>query len=123
MNIIFRSYIFDVLYTIADQLIKKYNPCQIHKDALGKDHCLRDSPCCGGCKFLGPNGCTTKCLGCKLGLCQAAGGANIELYRILVKMRYIAQRYGLSNIRTSRKNIFDWLQHHQTVANTIRGSG
>jgi hypothetical protein len=124
MNIIFRSYIYDALYIMADQLIKKYNPCQIYKDAAGEACCVRNHPCCSGCKFLGPNGCTTKCLGCKLGLCTAAADANIEQYRILTKMRYIAQRYGLSNIRTSKKEIFDWWQHRETcksvMSNTIR---
>jgi len=130
MNVIFRSYIFDVLYTIADQLIKKYNPCQIYKDARGKAHCLRDLPCCGGCKFLGPDGCTTKCLGCKLGLCETAQNANLELYKLLFKMRHISWRCGLRGIRQSKKEIIDFCcrsnkdrvtrMYKNAMSNTIR---
>jgi len=123
MNIIFRSYIYDALYIMADQLIKKHNPCQIHKDTLGKAHCLRDSPCCDGCKFLGPAGCTTKCLGCKLGLCSTAIDANPKLHKALCKMRGIARDYAILNIRISRKEALDHSKHWQTynpvLANTI----
>ena len=107
MNIIFRSWLFDFLYTMADQMIKKYNPCQIHKDDSGKVSCLLTSPCCTNCKFLGPEGCTTKCLGCKLALCGAAREANSELSKVLSKMMNIAWHYGLGRIRMSKEETFD----------------
>lgn len=119
MNIIFRSYIYDALYIMADQLIKKYNPCQIHKDAAGEVCCIKDYPYCDGCKFLGPDGCTTKCLGCKNGLCAPATDANPELDRVLFKMRRIAWALGLRGIRVSKKEVFDDLKN-AILSNTAR---
>jgi len=123
MNIIFRSYIYDALYITADQIIKKYNPCQICENEFGAVHCIRDFPCCGGCEFLGPDGCTTECLMCKLHLCTAAADADIKLYKILWRTVLIARRYCLLEARVSKKDIFNRLRrskHYNTVmANTI----
>jgi len=117
VNIIFRSWIFDFLYIMADQLIKEYNPCKIYKDAFEKIHCMNGSPCCSACGFLGPDGCTTKCLSCKLALCPAARDANEKLGEVLVKMRTIACRYGLAGVRMPREEILGplrrrWHIHH-----------
>lgn len=120
MNIIFRSYIYDALYAMADQLIKKHNPCQIHKDISGKVHCLRSSPCCGGCGFLGPDGCTTKCLGCKLSLCQTTQETNPGLDEILIRMKDISWAYGLRGIRISKKELFDCLKRESRVEKTYK---
>ena len=129
MHIIFRSLTYDFLYLVADRLIKICNPCQIHRDcvsykfyshnkrvtnAYGKARCIRDLPaCCGGCKYLGPDGCTTKCLSCKLGLCRVAGDANPRLYKSLEKMRVITYNYKLQGIRMSKKEIFNSLKRYR----------
>jgi len=69
MNRIFRSFIYDWLYECADYLLKKYPVCNIHIEN-GIVKCNRsDGPCCGGCKYLGEEGCAIRCLGCKLGFC------------------------------------------------------
>lgn len=114
MNIIFRSWLYDFLYTIGDQLIKTHNPCQIQKDAAGGVRCLSEtmsagtdrSLCCTNCRFLEPNGCTTRCLGCKLSLCGIAMGANLELNRILGKMRTVMWKYDMGGIRVSKEEVF-----------------
>jgi hypothetical protein len=72
------------LYKAADDILKQPdNPCQIHMEngkptcAVSRDDTFRGfgfaSPhlCCGGCKHLGPNGCTTQALYCKLGWCYS----------------------------------------------------
>lgn len=114
---------YDFLYTIGDQLIKTYNPCQIQKDADGEVNCLEErlreerlrdrtdkTLCCTTCKFLGPSGCTTRCLGCKLGLCSVAQEANLELYKILHKMLRVAYKYDMGIIRTSKEEVFKYLK-------------
>lgn len=67
------------LYKLADILIKKYNPCDIHKLSNGKIVCKNEEEltkreitnqlCCINCEYWS-NGCTIKSLGCKLGLCK-----------------------------------------------------
>lgn len=109
MNIAFRSWLYDFLYIVADQLIKIYNPCQIHKDATGEVRCANRSygPCCDSCRFLGPNGCTTKCLLCKLWLCWATENGHMRLCRVFSKMRTIAYKYNLRGVQMSKKEVFD----------------
>lgn len=71
---------YDRLYDAADHIIKAANPCGIQKEADGRATCnrsrrhpewdLHGKLCCGGCKHLGPDGCTVRSLGCKLGSCS-----------------------------------------------------
>lgn len=55
----------DRLYDYANKIIKEYDPCKIEN---GK--CARIRICCGGCKYLTKDGCSIKCLWCKLWLCD-----------------------------------------------------
>ena len=81
---------YDRIYDEADAIIKAHNPCGIQK-ADGKVSCNRsrrdpgwEHPkqvgqlCCSGCKHLGPEGCTVRSLGCKLGGCAAWGASYLE---------------------------------------------
>lgn len=63
-----RSRKYDELYDEAETFLKKHTPCAKCKgcDLFGG---IRPN-CCEGCPFLGPTGCTTKCLACKLWLCD-----------------------------------------------------
>ena len=76
------SAIYDRIYDIADRLIKKHNPCNIHIETIPhhlyptklneETVCMSysiNSLCCGECKYW-DKGCTVKSLGCKLFLCQ-----------------------------------------------------
>ena len=100
------SALYDRIYDIADRLIKKYNPCNIQtKD--NKTKCINsnykhNSLCCGyyseRCKHW-QDGCTIKCLPCKLFACGAIRGdkKNNNFIRILSKLRRITSKHGLSN--------------------------
>ena len=110
MNLISKSFLYNFLYFIANQLIKYYNPCQIHKDIDGETVCVYYLKwCCRDCKFLGPNGCTTKCLGCKLHLCTKAAKVNAGLYKVFSKMKSIARKHELDGIRRSKKEVMNRL--------------
>lgn len=77
------SALYDRIYNIADRLFKKHNPCNIHitngiihcngctnkriNKRNQKDGCFL---CCNICKHQSINGCTIKCLPCKLFLCN-----------------------------------------------------
>ena len=92
------SALYDRIYDIADRLIKKHNPCNIHKRGdkvicAGKTDpcktlcCYECSPLCGlSSNNYWENGCTVKCLGCKLFLCWPARkrcpALSKKLYRL-----------------------------------------
>jgi hypothetical protein len=67
------------LCRVADLVLFRFNPC-----GRDEDGCIAGEECCEegpgyvhrpgerGCIFLGPHGCTTANLGCKLYLCDKA---------------------------------------------------
>jgi len=63
---------YDFIYLIADQLVKKCNPCNIQISRSGLATCdgWLITLCCDGCDHLSIKGCTTKALGCKLAFCE-----------------------------------------------------
>lgn len=68
-----RSEHYDDLYERGSNLLKMHNPCNIRQE--GEKWVCNNTRgglewCCGGCKHLGPNGCTVKALSCKLWLCN-----------------------------------------------------
>ena len=73
-NIAELSALYDRIYDIADRLLKKHNPCNIHKDGKRFSCTYRlcgTRLCCGKCHKYWDKGCTVKALGCKLFLCGA----------------------------------------------------
>ena len=108
MNVIYRMFIYDFMYTMGDLLIKKYNPCQIQTGKSGIVTCLgAGGPCCYHCEYLSSTGCTVTCLGCKLGLCSTAMDMYPELTNKLKSMKYKLSdyTYSMHYIRTSRSSI------------------
>jgi len=100
-----REKLYDLIYEKADRLFKEYNPCEIGKNIFGEVCCRRklcNQLCCGGCKYLSKNGCTIKCLSCKLCLCVGTGLIHIKLY----KLWKIAYRYNLYGARMSKEELF-----------------
>lgn len=126
----------DLIYTKANRLFKKYNPCNIHIDKRKQLVCNNprysyDKPnqqlqfwndlCCGGCKYLGDNGCTTKCLGCKVGLCRTGDRYEItegafdscckilkvnEVFRKkLHRLAKIANKYKLVKLHSAKTDL------------------
>jgi len=126
----------DLIYAKADKLFKQYNPCNIHLDERNQLVCnnpkynydkpnqqlwLWNSLCCCGCEHLGGNGCTTKCLGCKIGLCYNEGRYAITKYAFshcceilklnkvfrkkLTKLVRIANKYKLVKLRSTKTDL------------------
>lgn len=93
------SALYDRIYDIADRLIKKYNPCNIHtkngKTICNYKHNVTPKLCCSGCTVWN-NGCTIKSLGCKLFLCQAI--TNKTLKKRFSKLRNYSRKYGLRTV-------------------------
>lgn len=97
----------DRLYNYADKITKEYNPCKIEN---GK--CARISICCGGCKYLTKDGCSTKCLWCKLWLCDYLL-KKPEYHPLISKLRKIekvANRKGLLVERGSKEDLMRCLK-------------
>lgn len=96
------SVLYDRIYNIADRLIKKHNPCNIHtKD---KKLCCTGYPmgmerlCCEDCWNMKIDhyslfGCTTNCLACKIYLCHAAKKENKLLAHRLLKIKIFAEKH------------------------------
>lgn len=119
------STLYDRIYDIADRLFKKYNPCNIYtKD--GKLYCINHNDnrnatlylCCGGCigdwdgkrNYWSENGCTTKCLPCKLYLCGYAKGKNRRLCDQLFRLKQFAYKHGLPHETSYFTSKEDWLK-------------
>ncbi len=97
------SKIYDDLFKRADDIVKKYNPCDIQvKDGIAtctmtranpafdstgsfnRVKCQRGDLCCTGCNFHSKIGCTAdKPLMCKLWLCNVAKTQNPKCAREL----------------------------------------
>ncbi len=110
------SAIYDRIYDIADKLFKRYNPCGIcHKD--NKTECINkhykyNYLCCRfwdtRCKHW-ENGCTIKCLPCKLFMCgiilysydkngKVTVNKKFESFIYKVKrLQKTVNKYGISN--------------------------
>ncbi len=90
------SAIYDRIYDIADRLIKKHNPCNIHtkngKTVCNYEHNHSSRLCCSNCQAWN-RGCTIKALGCKLFLCQAI--TNKILKRRFSKLKTYSEKCGL----------------------------
>jgi hypothetical protein len=100
---------FDALYAAADQAMKDHDPCAVRG---GQCYSMREFPqlhtrmpfCCGGCKHLGPQGCTVESLHCRLWVCgpidweqkqrKAGKTAFSPLLRKLNKLTRLADHYG-----------------------------
>lgn len=109
MNIIYRSFVYDFLYLLADTAIKRENPCKIHVSDVGKVVCTSWGPCCTVCKYLSDTGCTIKCLHCKVYLCSSPGDYH-KLRNLLVTIRGIAYKYDLCHMRTTKADVIDRLK-------------
>ena len=100
------SALYDRIYDIADRLFKKYNPCEIcikdNKTKCINKHYNCNHLCCqwwtDRCKHW-DNGCTVKCLACKLFACYTIEESKrqVNFIKTLYKLRRIANKHGLSN--------------------------
>lgn len=90
------SDLYDKLYDEGQAILDRINPCELKRDDNGVYTCVMGKPdCCTRCKYLGPDGCTVKALGCKLGACwvhkypdtEKWQAAAVEL-KVLVRAAY-----------------------------------
>jgi hypothetical protein len=97
----------DRLYDYANKIIKKYDPCKIENGA-----CVRENICCNGCKYLTKDGCSIKCLWCKLWLCDylLKKPKCRPLILRLKKIEKIASKKRLLIERGSREDLKNSLQ-------------
>lgn len=65
----FLSKKYDELYEQASGVVRKHNPCKITDGKCAAKRSIANGLCCKECPHLGPDGCTTKSLGCKIWLC------------------------------------------------------
>lgn len=123
------SEVYDLIYKLADEYIREYNPCKI--DEHGR--CERSKPlnctCCGGrfsssgdnrpqthiCEHLGESGCTVKALYCKLWLCAEIKEKNPEVANKLESLLTLSQWLGIAGnfratFRKSKEQTFAILQ-------------
>lgn len=123
--------LYDLIYAKADKLLKQYNPCNIRVEnnvlvCNNENMCERsgESLCCGDCEYLGENGCTTKCLACKVGMCWAGDNMQYTIYvrlgKNLFNLRHISykfinqmdrlqkvcRKYRFNKVRMSKEELF-----------------
>lgn len=110
------------LYKKADDLLKQPdNPCAIRRTPEGNISCnltrtrnIHETPtchCCFGCKHLGPEGCTVKALGCKLGWCYISSptisGMSLTDHPTFEKLRAIRQEARALRIPEGARNSYE----------------
>lgn len=128
------SAMYDRIYDIADKLIKKYNPCNIHIKGK-KLYCTQhykdkayntDRLCCSGCgefpdsytNHWSKTGCTTKCLACKLYLCSTAyRKISRRVCDQLYRLRKFAKKYGLPASSYYFVSKEEWLKQRGNYGN------
>lgn len=89
-----KDHIYLTLCRDAEVVLSKHNACDI-KTVDGKFTCREGHGCCGGCKHLGPEGCTTNSLTCKLWLCHTAQREVPEALQELQAIRTVANDFDI----------------------------
>lgn len=108
-----RSEVYDQLYDLAARILVRMDACSTCPIGTSCKANTR-SWCCGGCKHLGPQGCTVKSLSCKLWLCtKEHGRQDLELHHNylrdrLYKLTTIARYYNLYVLRGSKEQALEF---------------
>ena len=105
MNIIYRAFLYDLMYEMANKYLKEYNPCKIKFDINNQPSCNGyENMCCGDCKYLSDKGCIVRALPCKLWLCQYLRNDKYsKINKAFHKLRKISWYYRLEyDIRMPR---------------------
>ena len=98
--------LYDFLCDMLDDYTNRYNPCDI-KVVDGKAICMRDlEDCCNECDYLSPNGCTIRCLGCKLFVCFKLQKQDPVYKDVTSAAKVVAKKYGLIAMRTPKEELF-----------------
>ena len=106
------SHKYDRLYSRAEAILKRDNPCQIQHGPDGLVSCRdtrrlaanrygpipiakQQALCCKGCQYLGSAGCTVKSLICKVWLCGCAWDASRTAVHQLNDIKQQAHEQGV----------------------------
>ena len=102
-----KSELFDILYKLGNTQIGLDNPCGWKDGQCNRDRVENTKGrCCEKCKYIGPDGCTTKSLGCKLHLCLSANRSYPQLSRYLSALEDVAVCAGIPvRIRVSKEEV------------------
>ncbi len=86
--------LYDTIYSEADALFKKHNPCKFKNGccaAARGEHPTVSNHCCMGCKHHNPKtGCTVKSLACKLWTCSRIRRDYPELDKAVRELNKLA---------------------------------
>lgn len=106
---------YDILFDQADIIVKKHNPCRIsHGRCLGNL-----ASCCSGCKYLGPTGCTTKALTCKMWFCVHST-ADKKLSKELEQIKSLSNQLGFVGYRYGKKESIEAALRKQETFSTTK---
>lgn len=105
--------LYDGLYVAGQRLLDRHKPCNIQPSGTsdGEGHplmtCLHYKKpnycCCGGCKYLGKDGCTVEALECKLWVCSEVARQHPELKKRMYVLNRIAYKHDLLSFRASKE--------------------
>ena len=114
------SLAYDTLYDEGTAVLERDNPCQFIKTG-DKLACTNPTgPCCGGCKYLGPDGCTVKALGCRVWLCYHAQEKFPQTFIALKDIKSRAETIGIPTVYRGSKD--EHLRHHHlSRKSTVQG--
>ena len=125
-----REKLYDLIYDKADKLLKQYNPCNIYTNTNGVLVCNNanmcseggEKLCCFQCHYWS-NGCTVKCLGCKVSLCNIPSRAYHQKFQFdgdcltintstlfkvkMWKLIRIAMKYKLFFLHATKEELFE----------------
>lgn len=100
------------LWEMGKAVFDKLNPCKIVNSTCDNPNYGKDlGLCCGGCRHLGPQGCTVQSLGCKLWTCYhlQSNPNNKELLKELAVLRSEAYKHDIPmGVRASFEENFHW---------------
>ena len=125
-----REKLYNLIYDKANKLLKEYNPCNIHLNPYRLLVCNNKrydtgngKLCCSMCKYSSDKGCTTKCLACKVALCECDNKGWVSRRKFnkccdwmdvdtrfrekMYKLVRLAQIYKLFVLRASKKETFE----------------
>ena len=113
--------LYDNLVAEADAVLSIYNPCRAcpitacsHDKAKWWDGTpLTKSFCCEGCKHLGPNGCTTTALYCKLWLCNKRKEHTKLIIALLWEIKTKAASLDFLGFRESKEETYQRINNRE----------
>ena len=96
MNTKAKQKLYDILFTVGEQVMNYHDPCAWKDGMCTKMRSFeRDRGCCDGCRHLTQKGCAVKALACKLWLCDSEAIIFRECEAELKILRLVADNCGI----------------------------